>query len=384
MTQTLNPPVLLVHSDGGTTARARSQAAIFADPLSQVLAADIARVAPAEAPVLITGESGTGKEIVARQLHKLSGRKGPFVAVNCGALTPSLAEAELFGHQAGAFTGATETRPGWFEAANGGTLFLDEIAELSLGLQVKLLRVLQESEVVRVGARKAIPLDLRVVAASNVDISQAVAEGRFRLDLYYRLNVISVVVPPLRERRGDVLPLAEHFLRQYGTRNGGPTAEGAPLLAADALTPLLAHDWPGNIRELESVIQHALLLAGAGPITAQHLRFPATPRLASLRASAAPAAPVKSSLDTIGAELERLFAAPPDALYQNIEELVVRRAYAHSGGNQVQSARLLGISRNVMRTLLKRFGLISADAPVTGAEYDPLALCPQDSADAVN
>jgi DNA-binding NtrC family response regulator len=380
MSQTLNPPVLLVHSDGAASPRARATAAIFADPLSQILAADITRVAPAEAPVLITGETGTGKEVVARQLHKLSGRKGPFVAVNCGALTPSLAEAELFGHQAGAFTGATETRPGWFEAANGGTLFLDEIAELSLGLQVKLLRVLQESEVVRVGARKAIPLDLRIVAATNLDVAQAVAEGRFRLDLYYRLNVITVDLPPLRARRGDILPLAEHFLRQHAAR-GAPEP---PLLDAGALAPLLAHEWPGNIRELESVIQHALLLAGAGPVRAEHLRFPAAPRSLGQRAATAPTAPVLGSLDTIGAELERLFAAPPDALYPTLEELIVRRAYAHCGGNQVQSARLLGISRNVLRTLLKRFGLISADAPVTGVEFDPLALCPENPADAVN
>jgi transcriptional regulator with PAS, ATPase and Fis domain len=215
------PSQLLVHPNAQSNVLSvRAKALIFADPLSQLLLEEIERVAPSDAAVLITGETGTGKELVARHLHRESRRKGDFIAVNCGALSPTLAEAELFGHQAGSFTGATETRAGYFEAANGGTLFLDEVGDLPQPLQVKLLRVLQEREVVRVGARKPIPLDVRLLAATNLDLEQSVAAGRFRLDLFYRLNVVRLDVPPLATRPGDILPLAEYFLnwRTWCTR----------------------------------------------------------------------------------------------------------------------------------------------------------------------
>ncbi len=226
-------------------------------------------MAKSDVTVLVTGETGTGKELVARHLHRESGRRGEFVAVNCGALSPTLAEAELFGHQAGAFTGATETRAGWFEAANGGTLFLDEVGDLPLALQVKLLRVLQEREVVRVGSRKPIPLNVRLVAATNLDLPEAVAAGRFRTDLYYRLNVVTLDVPRLADRPGDVLPLAEHFLQMYSNR----LQARIPALAPETEAALLRHNWPGNIRELENVIHYAMLTCKDGIIRPQNLRF---------------------------------------------------------------------------------------------------------------
>src|SRR5215831_6913181 len=210
---------LLEHSESEhTIASIRAKAFVFADPKSRALFEQVEQVAATEAAVLIVGETGTGKELVARHIHKQSRRTGPFVAVNCGALSQSLAEAELFGHQAGAYTGANESRAGWFETANHGTLFLDELGELPLALQVKLLRVLQEREVVRVGARKAIPLNVRVIAATNVDLAKAVADGAFRQDLYYRLNVLTFELPPLRERPGDIPPLVDHFARVHAAR----------------------------------------------------------------------------------------------------------------------------------------------------------------------
>jgi transcriptional regulator with GAF, ATPase, and Fis domain len=350
---------LLVYPDAAAHSTSiRAKAAIFVDP--QALLQQLDRVAPADVPVLIVGETGTGKELVARHLHSQSGRKGAFVAVNCGALTESLAEAELFGHQAGSFTGANETRAGWFEAANGGTLFLDEIGDLPLALQVKLLRVLQEREVVRVGSRKAIPLDVRLVAATNINLAEAVSAGRFRLDLYYRLNVVTFDLPPLRERRGDVVPLVEHFLYKYSQK----LHVRPPVLTLEARRALIGYAWPGNIRELENVIHFALLTAD-GDIRPEHLRFAAAPQTVT-------SAPASTPIDTISAQLDKLFASTPAELYQSLEELIVRRAFSYCSHNQVQTARLLGISRNVLRTLLKRLGLLTNDAAAD--EYPDLRL----------
>lgn len=359
-----NPPGrLIAHADSQVAANPiRAKAVIFNDPKSQAVLRQIDRVASSEAPVLIVGETGTGKELVARHLHTQSGRKGPFVAVNCGAVTQSLAEAELFGHQAGSFTGANETRAGWFEAANGGTLFLDEIGDLPPALQVKLLRVLQEREVVRVGSRKAITLDVRLVTATNVDLAGAVAAGRFRLDLFYRLNVVRLDLPPLRERRGDVLPLVEHFVDVYARR----LQVDSPTLTADAARELQNYSWPGNIRELENVIHAAVLLASDDIIHTKDLRFTALPALSG-NDTAQP-------IDHIALQLDRLFAAPPTNLYQQLEDLVVRRAFAFCNSNQVHTARLLGISRNVLRTLLKRYGLISTES--AGSDYEDLDELP--------
>ena len=235
----------------------RATALVFEDPISQEIQDRMRRLSQSDATVLIVGETGTGKELVARQIHRISPRStGPFIAVNCAALPEHLVESELFGHEKGSFTGAIGQKKGWFEAANGGTLFLDEIGDLPAATQVKILRVLQEREINRVGSRAPIAIDVRFLAATNVNLEEAVRAGRFREDLYYRLNVARLNLPPLRDRKGDVLPLAEYFLRLYQTRLGLQPAKLSPQ-AADTL---LDYPWPGNIRELENVIQHALLV----------------------------------------------------------------------------------------------------------------------------
>ncbi|MFT3906125.1 MAG: sigma-54 dependent transcriptional regulator [Steroidobacteraceae bacterium] len=345
---------LLIHPTPHTVSLSvRAKAVIFADPESQQLLQQIERVAASDANVLIIGESGTGKELVAKHIHDRSGRSGPFLAVNCGALSESLAEAELFGHEAGAYTGATGARAGWFESANGGTLFLDEIGDLSPALQVKLLRVLQEREVVRVGSRKPVPLDLRLVAATNIDLAEAVTAGHFRRDLYYRLHVVKFELPPLRERTGDILPLVNHFLAHYSAR----LKLTRPALSPDARDSLLGYAWPGNIRELENVIHFALLMASGDVIRRENLRFVPLP-VSAPRAGAASG----DAFENIRGELQRLFRAPPQDLHQQLEQLLIRQAFESCEQNQVQTARLLGISRNILRTLLKKYGLIAASA----------------------
>ena len=246
---------------------------VFEDPASKSLLERVQRIAPSEATALIIGETGTGKELIARQIHELSDRRsGPFVAFNCAAISESLMESELFGHER-AFTGAVTAKAGWFETAQGGSLFLDEIGDLPPPLQAKLLRVIQEREVVRVGSRQAIAINVRLITATNVKLDEAVAAGRFREDLYYRLNVASIHLPTLRERQGDILPLAEHFLKVYGTRLSYTTVELAP----ETVKALLSYQWPGNIRELENSIHHALLICAGTTVRPEDLRLP-TPR----------------------------------------------------------------------------------------------------------
>ncbi|MGC3982843.1 MAG: sigma-54 dependent transcriptional regulator [Steroidobacteraceae bacterium] len=332
----------------------RAKAVIFADHQSQQLLEQIERVAPADATVLIVGETGTGKELVAKHIHHQSQRSGPFVAVNCGALSPLLAEAELFGHQAGAFTGANDSRAGWFEAANGGTLFLDEIGDLPTSLQVKLLRVLQEREVVRVGSRKAMPIDVRLIAATHIDLTHAVTAGTFRPDLFYRLNVVTFELPPLRQRTGDILPLAEYFTKLYAQRLHLATE---PKLPAETRHALLDYYWPGNIRELENVIHAALLTSRDGVLRPENLRFSSMPQLPDIHG-----AHTVPPLESITHQLDRLFKAPPQQLYEQLEELLVKHAFNYCSHNQVQTAKLLGISRNILRTQLKRFNLIGCEA----------------------
>jgi DNA-binding NtrC family response regulator len=326
---------------------------VFADPASRRLLAYIEKLAPSEAPVLIIGETGTGKELVAQHIHQLSGRKGPFLAVNCGAISDQLAESELFGHEPGSFTGAVGRREGWFEAADGGTLFLDEVGDLPLTMQVKLLRVLQEREVVRIGSRKPIAIDVRLVAATSVDLDHAVSAGRFRRDLFYRLNTALARLPALRERPADVLPLAEHFLRVHCKRMNWPASK----LSITAVGALLAHTWPGNIRELENVIHFALLMSNGAEIQPEHLKVRDWP--VNDNCFAAAAHPSADPLEVIAAQLRRAFLNPTDTLFDDLERLIVTETYQHCGNNQVQSAALLGISRNVLRTLLKRHGLLS-------------------------
>jgi sigma-54-specific transcriptional regulator len=334
----------------------RAKALVFEDPRSRALLERIRQIAPSDATVLVVGETGTGKEIVARHIHELGPRRGqPFAAINCGAFPESLIESELFGHERGAFTGANAAKPGWFEAAQGGTLFLDEIGDLPLAVQVKLLRVLQEREVVRLGSRQPVAIDVRLVAATNVDLDQAEAAGRFREDLYYRLGVAILAVPPLRERPGDILALASYFLRLYGQRLGG----GAAALSPEAEARLLGHGWPGNIRELENVIHSALLVTRGDRIGPEDLPLRDLPR--------APASPPPDPLEALRRALASLFDQNLPDLHRRVEETLMRAAYRFCHRNQLQTARLLGISRNVVRARLIEIGELPAPGiPATG------------------
>ncbi len=354
----------------------RAKALLFHDPRSADLLDQVERIARSEASVLVIGETGTGKELIARHLHTQSGRSGPFLAVNCGAFSESLIDAELFGHESGAFTGASQARAGWFESANGGTLFLDEIGDLPLALQVKLLRVLQERQVVRLGSRKPISLDVRLVAATNIDLRQAVEAQHFRADLYYRLSVATVDLPPLRERTGDILPLARHFIGVYGPRLGLHDA----LFSPEAEAALLGYPWPGNIRELENVVHFALIVARDGLIRGADLKLvpvgsPAPVRGTTTSAGDDPAraaapvdgphdpAPGSAAMQRLHDALEALFGEARPCVFRSVEEALVRQAFGRVGENQVQAARLLGVTRNTLRTLLKRHGLLVDAAP---------------------
>lgn len=329
----------------------RAKGLLFADPASLELLAFIERIAPSEAPVLICGETGTGKELAARHIHELSGRTGPFVAVNCGAISETLAESEWFGHEQSAFTGAVRRREGWFEAANGGTLFLDEIGVLPPPMQVKLLRVLQEREVVRVGSVHPVPVDVRLVAATNNDLQTEVQAGRFRLDLFYRLNIAQLKLPSLRDRPGDVLPLAQHFLERYRRRLGLPERR----FTLPARLALERYAWPGNIRELENVVHFALLLAPGHEIGLEHLKLNGSvlPGVA-----AKTGASEQSPQTQIAQALRQLLESPTEKLFVGLEKLVVDEAFRYNHCNQVRTAAQLGISRNVLRTLLKKHGYL--------------------------
>lgn len=359
----------------------RAKALVFHDPRSVDLLSHVERIARSEASVLVIGETGTGKELIARHLHSESGRRGPFVAVNCGAFSESLIDAELFGHEAGAFTGASQARAGWFEAANGGTLFLDEIGDLPLLLQVKLLRVLQERQVVRLGSRKPIPLDVRLVTATNIDLRRAVEAQHFRADLFYRIGVATVDLPPLRERPGDVLPLAEHFMNVYAPRLN----LSAPQLTPEAQAALLAYSWPGNIRELENVLHFALIVCKDGVIQTSDLRLVGAgiaPAAAIAASAALPAgvtaaperapsseppteargdgeAAAPSAEPELRQAIQALLQTNPPDLHGLVERTLVTSAFHHVGDNQVRGARLLGVTRNTFRTLLKRHGLLA-------------------------
>jgi DNA-binding NtrC family response regulator len=346
-----DPVLLTLEKESAHALSVRAKALVFSDPRTKHILQDLKRVAPSEAPILILGETGTGKELVARHAHHLSGRKGPFLAVNCGAISENLAESEFFGHEAGAFTGALAKREGWFEAANHGTLFLDEIGDLPRSLQVKLLRVLQEREVVRLGSRKPIPVNVRLITATNIDLNDAVSAGRFRLDLLYRLNIVQLNIPPLRERPGDVLPLAQHFLSLYSKRLELPE----PVIGKEASEALLRHSWVGNIRELENVIHFALLVASDYEIRPEHLKLAGT-----APATATTAALPSNPQDNVRRAIFSLLDAGAPHLYEELEQIVLESAFRHSGFNQVRAAGALGISRNVLRTLLKKHKMLGA------------------------
>ena len=301
----------------------------------------IRKVAATHSTVLITGESGTGKELIASSIHKASPRaRKPMVAINCAALPDNLIESELFGHARGAFTGADRARDGKLVAADGGTLFLDEVGELPLAAQAKLLRVLQEQKVTPVGSNVAVPVDVRIVAATNRDLETQVAEGRFRADLYFRLNVVHLEASPLRDRVGDILPLARLFLARANLRHGGQVTG----FAADAEEALVNHRWPGNVRELGNVIERAVVLADGGPLRASCLRL-ATPRVIT----SVPAVPNVAAANT-----NTNHAAPEGpslnlrAALDQVERRYIERALERADGNRTEAAALLGLNRTTL------------------------------------
>jgi two-component system response regulator HydG len=298
----------------------------------QRVRAMVDRVAPTDATVLVTGESGSGKEIVAARLHERSRRAaGPLVRINCAALAESLLEAELFGYAKGAFTGADQARRGHFEAASGGTILLDEIGDVSPALQVRLLRVLQEREVTPLGTSRAVPVDFRLIAATHRDLDALVRAGRFREDLLYRLRVVEIAVPPLRDRVEEIPALAKRLLARHARRN-----RVAPRpLATDALAALSRHRWPGNVRELEHVLERALVLAAGDAITAADLP-------AEFTSTHAAASPAPRTLRDAGESLERAW---------------IRRALRDAGGVRAQAARALGTPERVLRYKLRKYGL---------------------------
>ncbi|MFN8587003.1 MAG: sigma-54 dependent transcriptional regulator [Candidatus Eisenbacteria bacterium] len=322
----------------------------------------VVRVAPSGATVLVTGETGTGKELVARAVHALSPRsKGPFVAINCGAIPETLIESELFGHEKGAFTGALAVRAGVFEAAHGGTLLLDEIGDMPLAAQARLLRVLAEGQVMRLGSTTPRPVDVRVIAATHRDLPALVREGRFREDLYYRLAVALVAVPPLRGRRDDVPLLAHGFLSRFAAASGRPGLAFTP----EAIAALRAHDWPGNVRELENLSERAVLLAQGDAIDAAAVRAWMMPRPVGEPAAQDPAAP------DARATREQWLAALPErfelrGLLDELERELLLRALREANGVQAEAARRLGLTRSDVAYRLRKFGLGGGDAAEGG------------------
>lgn len=310
----------------------------------------VGKSAARDITVLITGESGTGKELIARALHTYSGRvQGPFLALNCAAIPETLLESELFGYERGAFSGAVEARPGKFELAQGGTLFLDEIGDMPILLQAKLLRVLQERELYRLGARDPRRVDVRIIAATNQDPETLIQTGRFREDLYYRLNVVRIALPPLRERGEDIALLADYFLEKHHQTN----PQGPRGFSEEARQLLIAHPWPGNVRELENIIAKAVLNARGNVITADNLALNSGPRHGPS---------LVTSPDSPGITIETLFDQEAGNVFAVTERLLIVKALERTHHNQVQAARLLGISRNVLRDRIKRYQLHEATA----------------------
>jgi DNA-binding NtrC family response regulator len=303
------------------------------------------QAAATDADILVEAESGTGKELIARLIHRLSRRKlGPFVALNCTAFPESLLESELFGHARGAFTGAVGARPGKFETANGGTLLLDEVGEMPLALQPKLLRALQEREFDRLGSNQTVHVDIRVIATTNRPLEAAVGEGRFRADLYYRLNVIPITLPPLRDRTGDIRELAEHFARLYAASetNGADAGVGAPVndvrLSRELLARLEEHAWPGNVRELANFVRRAVALSRGGEIGLEALQHG---KILPAKVAPPPPAPEWKPGLSLGEMERQLFAMTLES----------------TGGNRARAAELLGVSLRTVRNKVREFGL---------------------------
>jgi len=302
-----------------------------------------AKVAPAETTVLLSGESGTGKEVVAHLIHRGSRRaEGPFVALNCAALPEALLESELFGYEKGAFTGAVAARAGRLEQAAGGTLFLDEVGEMSPAVQAKFLRVLQEREFQRLGGTRMLKADVRVVAATNRDLQVAMTRGAFREDLYYRLHVFAIHLPPLRDRPEDILPLLEHFVQELGPVVLGRPAAG---ISREAREHFLAYAWPGNVRELRNAVERALILCEGGLINPEHLPWHAEAARSAPQPLPSVAEPVVGNFPANGVDLEAM------------ERTLIERALKQAGQNKAKAARLLGLSRSKLYSRMERFRL---------------------------
>lgn len=314
----------------------------------------INQVAPRDTTVLITGESGTGKELVARRIHELSSRKDkPFIAINCAAIPESLIESELFGHEKGAFTHAVDRRLGYFELADGGTLFLDEIGELSLAVQVKMLRFLQEQEFYRVGRSKPIRVDVRVITATNKDLDLLIKNKTFRQDLYYRINVINLKVPPLRERFEDIHYLVDHFVRKYSAIYGGKKLS----FSEEAMNTLVQYGWPGNVRELENVIESLMALSSKEELTEDDL-----PRKVRVR-------------DGSAAELKTHIAAEGNVSFEDAERKfecdMIVRALKKTNYVQTRAAELLGISRRILKYKMDKLGIADSPEGAASKGVDP-------------
>ena len=343
-------------------ATGRDGAPVCHDPAMQAVLARAAQVAKAEASILISGESGTGKEVLARHIHASSRRaNGPFVALNVAALPESLLESELFGHEKGAFSGAVAARKGKFEQADGGTLLLDEIGEMDARLQAKILRAIQEREVDRLGGTHPVKVDVRILAATHRDLPAEVRAGRFREDLFFRLNVVNLRIPPLRERPGDILPLAQHFAQRYAAANGLPARPLSPA----AQGRLLAHPWPGNVRELENALHRAVLLAAGAEIDADAIELDAAPMpmaepAATVAAAAAPPAPAPAARPA-GA-----IAALVGRRMEEVEQELILETLGRCLGNRTRAAEILGISIRTLRNKLSEYrekGLSVPPAP---------------------
>jgi transcriptional regulator with GAF, ATPase, and Fis domain len=305
-------------------------------PLMQEIFGTIERVAPSRATVLLAGESGVGKDLIARAIHYHSPRRDrPFVKINCTALPENLMESELFGYEKGAFTGANTTKPGRFEQADTGTAFLDEIGDVPPAIQVKLLRVLQEREFERLGSNKTRHIDVRIIAATNLDLRAALEQGTFREDLYYRLNVVPMNIPPLRDRPEDIPFLAEHFVEKLAAASGSRVES----ISEEAIQKLMGYHWPGNVRELENVIERSMVLCGTNRLNAPDIRLDTAPRARQQAATDA--------------------FLPEGMSLEDYEQSIIREALRRAAGNKSQAARLLGLTRNALRYRLSQMGLDS-------------------------
>jgi DNA-binding NtrC family response regulator len=325
---------------------------IARDPAMQSVLALAEQVAPSDASILITGESGVGKEVMARYIHQKSRRATrPFISVNCAAIPENLLESELFGHEKGAFTGAVARRIGKFEEADGGTLLLDEISEMDGRLQAKLLRALQEREIDRVGGSRPVKVNIRILATSNRDLAAAVKSGQFREDLFYRLNVMSLRLPPLRERPGDVIALAEHFVKKYASANGMPERP----LSTVARQRLLTHRWPGNVRELENAMHRAVLLSSGPEIEEIAIRLPDGQPM-----SAAPDALTARTASLAAEAASRGFVGQTVAA---VEQMLIIDTLSHCLGNRTHAANILGISIRTLRNKLKEYSEAGVQVP---------------------